>query len=123
NTAGIGFDLTTTVVQGDGVNFTINQGPDGNNSCDATGFDPTIVFTPGGAPVAVPNVVNLTQAAATTALGNAGLTVGTVSNAASTTVPAGSVISENPGAGTLVAPGSAVALVVSSGPSGSTTYH
>jgi len=60
--------------------------------------------------------VNLTQAAATTALGNAGLTLGTVSTAASTTVPAGSVISENPGAGTLVAAGSAVALVVSSGP-------
>ena len=46
NTAGIGFDLTTTVLQGDGVNFSINRGPDGNNSCDATGFDPTIVFTP-----------------------------------------------------------------------------
>jgi hypothetical protein len=116
NTAGIGFDLTTTVLQGDSVNFSINRGPDGNNSCDMTGFDPTIVFTPGGAPVPVPNVVNLTQAAATTALGNAGLTLGPVSNAASTTVPAGSVISQNPGAGTLVAPGSAVALVVSSGP-------
>ena len=127
NTAGIGFDLTTTVLQGDSVNFTINRGPDGNNSCDATGFDPTIVLTPGGAPVAVPNVVNLTQAAATTALGNAGLTVGTVSNASSTTVPAGAVISQNPGAGTLVAPGSAVALVVSSGPpcptGSTTTYH
>ena len=61
-------------------------------------------------------MVNLTQAAATTALGNAGLTLGTVSTASSTTVPAGSVISQNPGAGTLVAPGSAVALVVSSGP-------
>ena len=48
NTAGIGFDLTTTVLQGDGVNFSINRGPDGNNGCDATGFDPTIVFTPGG---------------------------------------------------------------------------
>jgi len=60
--------------------------------------------------------VNLTQAAATTAIVNAGLTLGTVSNASSTTVPAGSVISQNPVAGTLVAPGSAVALVVSSGP-------
>jgi beta-lactam-binding protein with PASTA domain len=60
--------------------------------------------------------MNQTQAAATTALVNAGLTRGTVSNASSTTVPAGSVISQNPGAGTLVAPGSAVALVVSSGP-------
>ena len=28
NTAGIGFDLTTTVVQNDSVNFTINRGPD-----------------------------------------------------------------------------------------------
>ena len=46
NTAGIGFDLSTTVLQGDNVNFSINRGPDGNNSCDATGFDPTIVFTP-----------------------------------------------------------------------------
>ena len=54
NTAGIGFDLTTTVVQNDGVNFSINRGPDGNNACDATGFDPTIVFTPGGAPVRGP---------------------------------------------------------------------
>ena len=50
NTAGVGFDLTTTVVQGDGVNFSVNRGPDGNNSCDATGFDPTIVFTPAAAP-------------------------------------------------------------------------
>ena len=123
NTAGIGFDLTTTVVQNDSVNFSINRGPDGNNACDSTGFDPTIVFTPGGATVAVPNVVNLTQAAATTAIGNAGLTLGTVSTASSTTVPAGSVISQTPAAGTLVASGSAVALVVSSGPPGSTTYH
>ena len=78
-----------------------------------------VEIVPGGSPppsVAVPNVVNLTQAAATTAIVNAGLTLGTVSNASSTTVPAGSVISQNPGAGTLVAPGSAVALVVSSGP-------
>jgi hypothetical protein len=49
NTAGIGFDLTTTVLQGDGVNFSVSRGPDGNNYCDATGFDPTIVFTPAGA--------------------------------------------------------------------------
>ena len=134
--------------------------------------------------------MNLTQAAATTAIGNAGLTVGAVTTASSTTVPAGSVISQNPvaarrsrpaapshsscrparrrrgperrepdaggghhrvssagltvgtvthgvehdgagrlghqsepGAGTLVASGSAVALVVSSGPPGTTTYH
>ena len=43
-----------------------------------------------------PNVVGLTQAAATTAITGAGLTVGTVTTASSTTVPAGSVISQTP---------------------------
>jgi len=68
--------------------------------------------------VAVPNVVTLTQAAATTAIATAGLTVGAVTTAASTTMPVGSVISQNPAAGTQVAGGSAVAFVVSSGPQG-----
>ena len=57
------------------------------------------------APVSVPNVVNLTQAAATTALTTAGLVVGTVTTAASGTVAAGAVISETPVAGTPVAAG------------------
>ena len=67
-------------------------------------------------PVAVPNVVNLTQAAATTALTGAGLALGAVSQQSSATVPSGSVISQTPAAGTGVAAGSAVALVVSTGP-------
>jgi predicted Zn-dependent protease with MMP-like domain len=65
--------------------------------------------------VAVPNVVGLTQAAATTALTGAGLTLGTVSTASSTIVPSGSVSASNPAAGTQVNPGSAVQLLVSSG--------
>jgi len=69
-----------------------------------------------GSPVSVPNTVNLTQTAATTAITGAHLVVGTVSNASSATVPAGSVISQNPAAGTQVQSGSAVALVISSGP-------
>ena len=68
------------------------------------------------APVAVPNVVGLTQAAATTAITNVGLVLGTVTTAASGTVASGSVISSTPVAGTQVAAGSAVNLVVSSGP-------
>ena len=67
-------------------------------------------------PVAVPNVVNATQAAASAAITGAGLTVGAITQASSATVPAGSVISSNPAAGTLVAPGSAVALLISTGP-------
>jgi hypothetical protein len=73
-------------------------------------------ITPVTAQVAVPNVVGQTQAAATTAIQAATLVVGTVTTASSGTVPSGRVISENPVAGTLVNTGSAVNLVVSSGP-------
>ncbi|NDQ58861.1 MAG: PASTA domain-containing protein, partial [Acidipila sp.] len=69
----------------------------------------------GPAPVSVPNVVGLSQAAATTAITNAGLILGTVTTASSNTVPAGNVISESPVSGTLVNRGSSVSLVVSSG--------
>ena len=67
-------------------------------------------------PVNVPNVVGLTQAAATTAITNAGLVVGTVTSQSDPNIPAGQVISQNPAAGASVAAGSAVNLVVSSGP-------
>jgi hypothetical protein len=66
--------------------------------------------------VIVPNVVGLTQAAAGTALTNAHLTTGTVTQAYSTTVTAGLVISQDPASGATAANGSAVALVVSQGP-------
>jgi hypothetical protein len=82
----------------------------------AQGSAVTLVVSSGPAPVSVPNVVGDTQAAASAALTGAGLTVGTVTPQASGTVAAGKVISENPAAATSVAKGSAVALVVSSGP-------
>jgi len=65
--------------------------------------------------VIVPNVVGQTQAAATNAIINTGLTVGIISNAPDGIVPAGSVISQNPAAATSVPIGSPVDLVVSSG--------
>ncbi len=65
--------------------------------------------------VAVPNVVGLTQAAATTALTSAGLTLGTVSTASNNVVPQGSVAASNPAAGAQVSVGSAVRLLVSTG--------
>ena len=67
-------------------------------------------------PVKVPNVVGLTQAAATSAITGAGLTLGTVTPASSSTVASGNVISESPVAGTSVKAGSAVNLTVSTGP-------
>ena len=83
----------------------------GGGAASATATDSTTIVSP----VAVPNVVGDMQAAATTAITGAGLVVGTVTMASSGTVPAGDVISESPVAGTLVASGSAVNLVVSSG--------
>ena len=75
-----------------------------------------LVVSSGPAKVSVPNVVGDTQAAATTAITGAGLVVGTVTQQSSSTVALGDVISESPTAGTSVNVGSAVNLVVSSGP-------
>jgi beta-lactam-binding protein with PASTA domain len=93
----------------------ISESPAAGTSV-APGSAVTLTVSVGPALVAVPNVVGLTQAAAQAAITAAGLTNGTVTNANSATVPAGSVISENPVAGTGVAPGSSVTLVVSIGP-------
>jgi serine/threonine-protein kinase len=73
-----------------------------------------LVVSSGPVQVAVPDVVGQSQAAATTALQNAGFVVN-ATTATSNTVPAGVVISTNPPAGTQRAKGSAVQLVVSSG--------
>ena len=75
-----------------------------------------LVVSSGSEPVSVPNVVGQSQSAATSTITGAGLTLGTVTQQASTTVPAGTVLSQNPAAGASVAPGTAVDLVVSSGP-------
>src|SRR4029077_9915357 len=66
--------------------------------------------------VTVPNIVGMTSANAKSAIIAANLTVGTETTASSTTVPSGSIISQNPAAGTPAATGSAVSLVTSSGP-------
>jgi hypothetical protein len=68
--------------------------------------------------VAVPNVVGLMQAQAALALGSAGLAVGTITSASSTTFAAGTVIGSNPPGGTSLTQGTAVDLTVSTGPDG-----
>jgi hypothetical protein len=92
----------------------ISQDPVAGTSV-AAGSAVDLTVSTGPASVSVPDVVGLTQSAATTAITNAGLVVGTVTQQASATVPAGSVISQDPVAGTSVAAGSAVDLTVSSG--------
>ncbi|MBW7865365.1 MAG: PASTA domain-containing protein [Candidatus Hydrogenedentes bacterium] len=66
--------------------------------------------------VQIPNVVNQTQAAATTAITGAGLTLGTVTQQNSYTIPLGSVVSQNPAAGVYVPEGTLVNIVISLGP-------
>jgi beta-lactam-binding protein with PASTA domain len=80
------------------------------------GSSVNVVLSSGPPPGTVPNVVGLTQAAATTALTNASLTVGTVTQQTSSSVAAGNVISQGVAAGQVLAAGSPVDLVVSSGP-------
>jgi hypothetical protein len=63
----------------------------------------------------VPEVTGLAQATATSDLAAVNLVAGTITNQASSTVPAGNVISQNPPVGTTLAVGSGVDLVVSLG--------
>lgn len=93
----------------------ISQSPAANTSV-VIDSSVNLVISTGPAQVSVPNVVGSTQAAAAGAITGAGLVVGTVTQQSSSTVPSGSVISESPVATTLVTVGSAVNLVVSSGP-------
>ncbi|HET9703531.1 MAG TPA: PKD domain-containing protein, partial [Vicinamibacterales bacterium] len=66
--------------------------------------------------IAVPDVRSQLREAAASTIGNAGLVVGAESTRHSPTVPAGAVLAQSPSGGTLVAPQSAVNLVVSLGP-------
>lgn len=75
----------------------------------------TITVSTGPGDVAVPNVINLSQLAASNQLGMAGFEVTTVTQASST-VASGNVISTNPAPGTKAAKNSTVTMVVSSGP-------
>ena len=102
---------SATVLQGE----IISQNPAAGASV-APGSAVALVVSSGPESVTVPSVVGQTQTAAADALKQVGLTVGTITRENSATVPAGTVISQNPAAGASVAPGSAVALVVSLGP-------
>jgi hypothetical protein len=111
-TVGAVTTASSTTVPADSV---ISQNPVAGTQA-VTGSAVALVVSTGPPPVATPNVVGLEQAAATNAITGAGLTIGTVATASSSTVPAGFVIGQNPIGGTQVVTGSAVALVVSSGP-------
>ena len=68
------------------------------------------------AQISVPNVVGDTQSAATSALSAIGVMVGTVTAQSSATVASGLVITQSPAPAASVSKGSAVNLVISTGP-------
>ena len=110
---------------GTGGDFTFVL-PPGTHAISATATDSNgdigrgfVTVTVEASEVTVPDVVGQRQADAETDLVRVNLTVGTVSEENSDTVPAGTVISQTPTAGSVVEPGSAVDLVVSLGPAGS----
>lgn len=74
-----------------------------------------LIVSAGPPPRAVPAVAGEPEATAAAALRAAGFAV-TTSQAYSTSVPSGDVVSESPSAGTVAPFGSAVALVISQGP-------
>ena len=90
----------------------LTQSPSGGTLAP-NGYPVSLSITAPGA--AVPDVVKATQAVATTEITGRGLTVRITEQLFSTTVPSGSVISQNPGAGTVLLLGSAVSLVISLG--------
>lgn len=74
--------------------------------------DPSVVIAPEGI---VPLVVDRAQASAESSITASGFVVGTVTSNYSTSVSAGLVISQKPAAGTSVAEGVAIDLIVSAG--------
>jgi beta-lactam-binding protein with PASTA domain len=94
--------------------YVISQDPTVGTSV-TSGHLVSIVISLGTEPISVPDVVSMLQADAETAIESAGLVVGTISTAYSDTVAAGYVISQDPNAGILVAPGSSINIVISLG--------
>jgi hypothetical protein len=114
--------LTTTVTS---VNHAtvpagvvISQSPTGGNAAPGSAVTLSVSLGPVVVSNVVPNVVGQARAAATTAITNVGLTVGTVTFANNNTIAVGSIVSSTPAAGATLAAGGAVNLVVSLGSEG-----
>lgn len=75
-----------------------------------------LVISQGSQAVAVPDIVGETEEGAHALIIAAGFTTGTVTREWNSTAPAGTVISQTPGAGVTMPPGSPVSCVVSLGP-------
>lgn len=90
------------------------QSPAAGTQMSASGTI-TVQLSTGPAQATVPPLNGMTRDAATKAITDAGLQLGTISYANDQSVPQDSVISSSPGAGSKVDPNSTVTLTVSSG--------
>ena len=112
-----GFQVTQTGAPSNTVasGKVISQTPAGNTQA-AKGSTVALTVSVGKGQVTVPDVRGQTVADAANALGQAGLSVGTQTQAPSDSIPQGSVIDTNPSPNARVQAGSKVNLTVSSGP-------
>ncbi|MBR6329015.1 MAG: PASTA domain-containing protein [Lachnospiraceae bacterium] len=95
----------------------ISQNPAAGESVQKGATVTVIISTgPSNDKVSIPDLRGITEENAKAALAAAELTVGTVAEVNSETIPVGCVVSQSPGALTEVAKGTAVDLSVSSGP-------
>ncbi len=85
-------------------------------SFEQPGLAVDLVVSQGPEPVAVPDVAGMSLSGAETALTSVGFVMGTVTEAYHASIAAGTVISQNPSAGSFEQPGLAVDLVLSQGP-------
>lgn len=104
---------SSTVPAGMVVNWSYNNKIDPKQA--PYGSTVAIAVSKGSEPKTIPNVINFSYQQAVAELEQLGLTV-TGTTGPSTTVPAGMVAATSPPPGSLVAPGSAVTVSVSTGP-------
>jgi serine/threonine-protein kinase len=92
----------------------LEQDPEADTEVEV-GSTVTLTVSTGPGEVSVPDLSGATEAQARARLVDAGLTLGDVTQVDDSTEPAGTVVGQNPSAGTTVPPDTAVSLQVSSG--------
>jgi len=110
--AGILCKVTVSAACNLTINGNVGRGKVVNEDATAAITNLPIVIAVAQPGCTVPNVVGLTQAAATTAITNAGLVVGTISQVDGGATPIGQVTAQNPGGGGVVTCGTAVNISV-----------
>ena len=112
--AGLTPEVTTENSKTVPADHVISQDPEGAVRV-AKGRTVKLVVSAGPEAVTIPDLVGKTEAEARQVLGDLGLTVGEVTPENDTKKPKGQVVSSSPASGDAVAPGTAVALKLSSG--------